>query len=128
MINKVVAPITRIFKKLFSRFNFDLLFLILFTICLNLRFFISPVFDARDTTTYFKIFYSFYNEFYQNSQLINWMPFSMFGHSASFLQFNFLSFTDYFFILAGKIFDIENVYKLFILSVTAKQVVFAFGG
>ena len=106
----------------------DLFVLGFYLAAFNLVYFFDIVLDLpRDTTAYYQFFYVFYNHLYQAGEIPLWFPDLVFGVRSGFIQLGFIAPTSYLSMLLGKLFDIENVYLLFVSSAFLQQSIYLLG-
>ncbi|MBW1989943.1 MAG: hypothetical protein JRI97_10415, partial [Deltaproteobacteria bacterium] len=101
--------------------NADFLFLLLLLFVLSFPLLFNTTIVMHDTRDAFDIFYSFYNTFFYNSEIMQWFPYGMYGVQSLPYQINILSPESYLIILAGKLFHVENTLFMFKLSVLLEQ-------
>lgn len=115
----------QLFLRSLKRFDFAILTLCL--VCFHLPYF-NPLFIPRhDTRSIFELFHFFYNEFFFNGQLAQWMPYYSYGIPSSYFQFYALTPSSYFLFFIGWLFKITDVLWLFKISVLGEYLILLLG-
>jgi len=102
-------------------------FLILTVVLINSIYFLSVIWDRRDTIGFYQVFHFFYNDFYFNHTVPQWIPSLVWGHTAALYQVFSLSAVSYLSVITGCLLRIENSYIIFLISVITEHVIYSIG-
>lgn len=83
-------------------------------------------YPVHDTISIFEYFYVFYNEFLVNHAFPYWHPNYLYGNESQFLA-ALLTYSQYFFVIIGKLFSLNDALNLFKLSLAFEKLVFLMG-
>ena len=100
---------------------------ILFCIFLNIPYLNAVIVPRADTLRVFDIFYFFYNDFFYHNTFPQWNPYYLHGITSYLFQIETLTPANYFLMMVGKLFHIQNVLLLYKLSVLLEQIMFVTG-
>lgn len=127
IIGGILSDPQRMLSLRFDIARLDFLFILLVVIAINLPYF-SPYFLPRhDTLSAFQMYYFFYNEFFFNNNIAQWLPYGAYGNLVANPQLGTLTPVSYLLFCLGKIFAIKDVLFLFKLNTFIDQLIFLVG-
>ncbi len=94
---------------------------------MNTYYLLLPYPVSHDSAEAFESFYFFYNHFYFNHNIAQWMPYYSFGVPSQYWQLYALTPVSCFFILLGCLCKANNVLFVFKLSIIVEQMIFLCG-
>lgn len=113
-------------RKTSTFINLDLALLTLWLVLINTPYFRPSFVPVVDTLNGFQAFHFFYSEFYYHGHIAGWLPYGTYGLPSYFL-FVMKTIVEYFFIVIGTLFRIQDVLALFKTAMLFEQLFFLAG-
>ncbi len=105
----------------------DFLFLVLVVFLINFPYLRPDFIPRHDTLFCYEVFYNIYNEFFYHHDIVQWMPYGVYGVPYTYWQIGAITPVDYFVCFIGKILAFKNTLILFKLAILLNQYVFLLG-
>lgn len=110
------------------KLNREFLLLAFILLIINIPFLSDSIWWlANDSSLVGTTYYTYYNEFFLNHDLVRWLPYGQYGMPADFFQIDYFPLMGYLTVLIGWAFRIKNVLLMFKLTLFLDQLLLLFG-
>ena len=103
------------------KIDYTFLGLNIILICLNIVYWLYSIVPVHDNLLALQVFHVYYREFLLNGELPQWLPYNFYGLPSDFFLLLVLSPAQYFALIFGKLFHIQNTFYLFLFCVYLEQ-------